>query len=1150
MELGLSMPELKQGPLQRRLSKMYSDTKKSYDTVTEPSKVDVTPELTSLHRKFRIQKDRLITWGLEWSDTSAAHPGDIDESLEREGLADVVGSVMSSIKEILVEAEQMRYPDPRDADPGKYSGDSKSSLPATETWRAADTARSEDLLQQLTTCIDNLYKLSTSRSHRQHVKRLRKQSNRSLTPHKRMPIEPAKAEGKLTRPPVPTTSRSSGGGLSLHIDRTSLVIEPESRPSAQPPPYEQVSTPSNSRALGWLKRQITSNNPWKQEGSRFINVPVFIEYAPYDPIYSTTGISPPTDRLEQLAELLNQPDGAACDPEQRVLNLLGYFEEPELNRFGLVFAFPEGLYAVSYSLGKSLDAVAPFTLLSVLNADAASNKPSVPHLEDRFRLAYLLAITILRLHTRNTFHKDVTSNNIVFFRTPQPKFHNIRDFRQPYLCSFDVFSESNVDIRSRGHIYRHPLDRSDSGNSKQSYRATFDMYGLGLVLLEIGLWMPVSSFWKPRYDLPMFKSRVEEIYAKKLGPKCGTLYMRAVESCLSAADREFAGPYGDKEFDSQWGLYCDVVKRLEQCCALDEGDPTEQAADPRTHPASNLPRALSAPLLFEPPTPVSINRPPLPTKAESSQVSLSATTTTEPTTPLVQAAETVSAPEKTGDSASKPRLKVFPVSISPAQLVKWHNEILTQLERIMAKTLKDPTETFTIDLVGLGDSPQSAKPTILVTCTNVGVVKDVLGRRFKFDKSVFSLRVRAGKLRRSLARPSRRKKSSGVRGRRRPRRSALDYDYEGDYPPVMNGCHQERPLCGASIGAYKDGQHNPPVSYGGVVLVDGEPYGMTVHHLLDYSGDEEEGDDDSYEDDDEGDDEGQTYDDGRGQDGLSWSNAKRAQGKPTANTSERFVAPSDDPYAEYLSDISGEELSPAEDEDYSYSESTSGDNDDEDDDAESVLSNTGDTPGVPKGQGHALKITQPAIDDVEPGYYPSREDEDEEHLESFGLGCIHASSGIRRWKRDSTTHEIDWALLKVDDGRLQPHNLVQGGRRYCRNGNATPARPLRQPVCRQLGFEQHEDLFPNKVAGVDELGGLEVHCVGRTSGLRNGVISPAMSSVRVKGRRTASRSWHVLGGFGGKALSPSAIPSVKFQTYYSAPSTNTYTYSPRGPRLC
>src|SRR5690606_29953377 len=62
----------------------------------------------------------------------------------------------------------------------------------------------------------------------------------------------------------------------------------------------------------------------------------------------------------------------------------------------------------------------------------------------------------------------------------------------------------------------------------------YDMYSLGLVLLEIGLWTPLSRLWKMKYSDAMFKSRIENVYVKKLGPKCGNAYLQMVQLCLDA----------------------------------------------------------------------------------------------------------------------------------------------------------------------------------------------------------------------------------------------------------------------------------------------------------------------------------------------------------------------------------------------------------------------------------------------------------------------------------------------------------------------------------------------------------------------------------------------------------------------------------------
>ncbi|KAI9775839.1 MAG: hypothetical protein M1816_005719 [Peltula sp. TS41687] len=1193
---------------------MYSDTKQSYDTVTEPPKVDVAPELTSLHRKLRIQKDRLIAWGLEWSDTNAAQPGDIDESLAREGLTDVVGSVMSSIKDILGEAERMRYPEPPVIEREKYG-----SAMVKDRFPSVDRARFEDLLHDLTTSIDTLYALSRSRRNRQ-LKRFNADQptlppGPETTSLQVQGTPPKVVEAKIQPSPLLAPQMSARPGMSFLLERSCLKIERETRPSLRPPPYEVVATPSSLRTMGWLKRRVSKT------GNGGPDVPALIEYASFDPIYTATGMYFPTTRLDKLAETLHKSEDATMDMELGVLNMVGYFEDVEYHRYGLVYTIPDDISRGLSGPGKPLNAMEPFTLLSTLVGDSSANSSSVPNLEDRFRLSYTVSTTFLQLHAKGIVHQDVSSNNIIFFRTMQDmvtasRREPVRDLRRPYLCSFDVFSELNVDIGPSVHIYRHPLDLRKENGSQGEYRASFDIYGLGLILLEIGLWMPLSSFWKQRYDLPTFKSRIVDIYAKKLGPKCGSRYMRAVESCLSAVDRDLAETRCGRNLNLQWGLYCDVVRRLEQCCAIDEGElpslpadlrlqqpatdgkmPSEMSfsglkssmPDPQTGsftgkassqtserqelstaaqqtPTSQADTSLDSHVLTldmgtgQVQVPVdeqaaskeadhkrkrnagasarfrerriekeqeaalkiaqleqqirdlsALTHPSASTKGEDKaskspslrpdmqhapldEVSTQQPAKQKPPTSLqepttIKGSNTSSPENKTPKSSTKTRPQ--PVKQSTDQITKeWHLKILPQLERLMEKALKDPMETFTIDLIAIEENVQTTRPTICVTCSSVGKVRSVLSRRFNFDRSTFGLKVRPGKLRRSANKHTRRKTLPP------PRRSAADLDHSGQkyYIPQL------RPLSGASIGAYQNEEHGNAVTLGGVVLVDGEPYGMTVHHLLDDNGSEDE---DSQSETEESPTRSSAPRTNQG-----WMNRSAQQ-----EVDNPFYSVDDDD--SYSSDLSaGEDLSSIaeSDDDYEWSE-------DEvisdDDDGESQLNEPGDIPGVARGEGDGLIVTHPAFDDVDPKFFPSEEDKDEEHLLSNVLGWVYASSGIRRLKKKDGKHEIDWALLKIKDDRLQPHNLIQGGRRHCPNGNwRCPPRGLLHPICRYSDFHPDEDLYPNEVAGMYELGNLEVHCIGRTSGLETGVISPFMSSVRIIGRATASRSWRVFGRFG------------------------------------
>lgn len=145
----------------------------------------------------------------------------------------------------------------------------------------------------------------------------------------------------------------------------------------------------------------------------------------------------------------------------------------------------------------------------------------------------------------------------------------------------------------------------------------------------------------------------------------------------------------------------------------------------------------------------------------------------------------------------------------------------------------------------------------------------------------------------------------------------------------------------------------------------------------------------------------------------------------------------------------------------SYTYDSADDDDYSDFESEAASSEPGDVPGIEAGDGEEILITQPAIDDVEDDFFPCEEDRDEDHLDSHELGHVHASSGIRRWNREGVVHEIDWSLLKLKDDRLQPYNLVQGGKKFCtRPAKLCPK--LVDPVDRRL-FKPEEDEYPSQV---------------------------------------------------------------------------------------
>lgn len=1224
-----------QSVLPRQLTKLYTDTKNSCDIVAEPEKQESLPEINALHRKYRIQKDRLIAWGLEWSDN--APQGDIDESVARAGLTETVSSVLETIKEILEEAERMQ--NSRSKATSDLSSPKNILRPTEEAWAASDRARYEDLAKDLTNSIDTLYDLSRSRRVLRHASFSSAVTGRTLIepkdPHIVFRGSWSNSETTLINPSTRATT-----GLSTFSSPPPVTLPPKleasslTLPEEEPPPYDSLGIPSASRLIGTYRQPHSSTNPWKTDGSKTLGLPVLVEYSTFDAAYSVTGVAPPLDRFEGLLTLLAR--FSADSQRLGTLNCLGYFEDSKQPRFGLVYELPNFVYSGPNDARKKPTELRPVTLLSLLQAASrlAQSGPSIsPPLEDRFRLAFSLAQSFSKVRGENFVHKDVNSRNIILFQNGRfPNAINANKFshyalRQPKIVSFDVFSEYNVEPKSSPalSIYRHPTDPQVSHESPHPYGPHFDMYGLSLILLEVGLWLPLADLFKSKYTLPDFKRRVEDIWIRKLAAKCGTTYMQVVRDCFSVADRIVVGA---ESLQIALQVYERMLVRLQRCCLLDEEEPTQNAdflfarpkalfgknLDPSTAEAGlgystplraakrqdpdnyyfeweprKQPRMSSHPdiLAFQsslqalseaetPPASLIMQSPPaerddapnseiqrpqfrnrnpgsvdsisslykermhqaatviqrawrsrkdrLNFKDYKNKVTLIQTTwrqrresrarrgtgennqSSQPTQDYgypTPAPESESLSEETvedtlcvdstlqirvDEKIAKPRLRIHPGRFTPELTNEWHTSLLPRLERILERVLAESDETVSIDLVAIGETRETAKPSIFITCTSTSKVRAVLAKKFSFDRTALDLKVRKGKIRRSKLARSKRINA--------PHRSQRNDEGEDQAP--LNPYHQQRPLCGASIGAYNGEQHLPPVSYGGVVLVDNEPYGMSVHHLLDAPSEDDESD---FEDE------------------IDPLETTRSSALPRGNTwlagigtGPAVSLSEDNRYSYEISD--DEDLSDSEigydSRDFDYS-----DGEESGSDVDPV--NAGDIEGVQPGDGEDFKITQPAIDDVDKDFFPDPEYRDEDHLDSHELGHIHASSGIRRWNRNGIVHEIDWALLKLKEDRIQPYNLIQGGKKFYKAGavDSDMCPKLVEPVCRR-NYQPEEDEYPRTVARTDELGALKVHCFGRTSGLKGGIVGDVLSSVRIYRRKTFSRSWHVEGGFGGK----------------------------------
>ncbi|KAK2601969.1 hypothetical protein QQS21_004482 [Conoideocrella luteorostrata] len=993
-------------PFQRRLSRLYNDTKKSSDFVKEPAQNEEDPEMKALHRKLRIQKDRLVSWGLEWSDPNQS--AEIDESLSKAGLSEVVGSIMSTIKDILAEAEPL-WQSSKHVVPSRPSPDRKVPL---VQW---DKGRFEDLVRDLTASIDTLYDLSRTRSSGYVPRRLSKTTYKS------------------------SSSTDEFKPFKSSRMQTPQQINPETLTHLRPKQQGDTSFPArevvfmSKTAYSELNQGATSKEPW---------APLLLEYAAFDSIYSGTGIMPPMARFEKLSSGLQQDPQRAPGTWTGLPRLLGYFEDLENSRIGLVYRFPPSFNVVSFErLTKN-----PLYNLPTL-CDLLARQVEPP-LEAKFRLAHNLTNTIFDMHARGVTHGNLADINISFCdaaKTASDHESVSVDVRRPLVSSFELFPEDGAAVQPSP--WRHPLDSRSSQSSlgRAADERVLELYSLAMVLLSIGLWTKLETLLPD----PTSSTIVPGSALDRLGTKCGTLYMKAVRACWHAVDDELNGQTRGETLLSM--VQMQTSRFLETCCILDG--------------VSGLEQRLAQELGDAP----AINQLPEPTKHEKAPSGYPA----DRKTPLPQAEDAPRPLDKseptdadTQDVQGKQKMRLYPhIPLPPDVVDKWNTILMPQINQALRHFYRKHPESVEISLESVGPSPQTTRPTVVVVCASVGKVRAILKKRLGelFDGTTgFALTVCRGHVLRS-----RRYSKSVLRSMASSSKPGIKDDGSGEeddeFEPV-NTEYQERPGNGASIGAWIGKRHLPPVSFGGLVLVDDKAYGMTVHHMLDDPDPEIE----------------------------------------QLETLRSSAAPGHDWYAEFMesSEDDGDfayDLSDAESEPYSETDITSDfDYDDDEEEEGEDGFEPGDIPGIEPTLGDGFIITQPALDDAKDGHFTSEETKNAHHLNTCSLGKMYASSGIRRKQANGLTHEVDWALFEFADERLPEDNSIP----RCMAG--TPDGKAKSSSTDDLAT-----IRPTTVAPSSSLPGMEVQCNARTSGLQSGKISSALASVKIYGRCSPSHTYQI-----------------------------------------
>lgn len=317
---------------------------------------------------------------------------------------------------------------------------------------------------------------------------------------------------------------------------------------------------------------------------------VWIEWKDYD--WETPGNPCPAplviERAQKLAALLHH---RAKPAPFRVPHCLGYFDNADHSyddeedrrssrsysptdeenecRIGFVFEKPESV----------LPSSPPISLHSLL---CNSRKPRVT---DRIALATAVANCILYLHSVNWLHKGLRSNNIVFFRCEKTKKI---EFSKPYISGFDFArperlrpdEETEIPVDSLEYnLYRHPNTQDTNLGLRETYRKSFDVYSLGVVLVEVAHWMPIdqvleidltASKNKPKISLAVREKLLDPEMVEAVGANMGEVYEQAVRRCLIGGTELGIEKGKDETKDGTVAanlsmvFYEEVVKKLEE----------------------------------------------------------------------------------------------------------------------------------------------------------------------------------------------------------------------------------------------------------------------------------------------------------------------------------------------------------------------------------------------------------------------------------------------------------------------------------------------------------------------------------------------------------------------------------------------------------
>ncbi|KAH7329487.1 amidase signature domain-containing protein [Stachybotrys elegans] len=278
--------------------------------------------------------------------------------------------------------------------------------------------------------------------------------------------------------------------LVKHVDDPRVKADPSLALSARAKCIQRSmshgqATVISSAQLRLLHGSLNFGLLVQQSGKR---VPVLLEWTI---IQTTSDRSKYIDRINTLGCILEK----VSEPALRLPPCYGIYhdssyeiEHPGLQRFGYVFGAPSttptGLNT-GPQYDKNLHLRPPKSLSTRIK-----DQKNIPLLGDRFRLAYNLATAFSCFHAAGWLHKGLHSNNILYFERVD---NSGIDEMEPFITGFQYSRPQQTESLSMGPLGDPHLDHYYHPDVEKGFTKSRDLYGLGVILCEIGRWSLLSD---------------------------------------------------------------------------------------------------------------------------------------------------------------------------------------------------------------------------------------------------------------------------------------------------------------------------------------------------------------------------------------------------------------------------------------------------------------------------------------------------------------------------------------------------------------------------------------------------------------------------------------------------------------------------------